>query len=186
MPPSDTPLFATPGLPASVSRKPQPQPKKRGRPPKGQQPTPRQPKNNGDDDGLETPRLVKKRRGTAPLRDIIVPSYSQEQLKFGSQKQAWEKSRDRLAALETVTWMPPANDTSIPQNDTDRKTVVRLLLGAMRDTSHCLDQGGSMNENRWGPNAKELYDIGDMEKVCWDILVSFFTFSFPAILANLW
>jgi len=170
---------AAPGSPTSAAL--EPQPRKRGRPSQGQQPGQRQPKNDADEDSSDAPpRLVKKKRGAATLPDIVVPDYSQEQLKFGSQQQAWEESRDRLAALETIAWMPPANDTSIPQNDNDRKAVVRSLLGAMKDTSKCVEQKSSIFRNRWAPDAQAPYDTGDMEKVCWDILVSFLSPSIPA------
>ena len=110
-----------------------------------------------------------KKQHPATHAVVVVPDYSQVPLMFDSQKQAWETSRDLLAA---TVHMPPEDDETLPQNDSDRKDVVRSLLGAMRDTDQCIDQSGLIYKNRWGPERKAGYDIRHMEKVCWDILVS--------------
>jgi hypothetical protein len=120
------------------------------------------------------PRIAKdlvQNAAVTVLQDPVLADHSGLQLAFESQSQAWKGCSKRLTTLDTA-WTPPKDDASIPKNAEDRKAVVRSLLGAMLDRENCKDGGSAAFKNRWGHGRELVYHIHDMEKVCWDILVS--------------
>jgi hypothetical protein len=159
MPPPKARLDASAGVAANRARDP-PLKRKRGRPPKKSKDSAAVDVASDDSDN-----------DAATQPDTPLVDYSDLQLAFENPKQAWESCSKRLATLDTA-WTPPANDESLPKTNEDRKAHVRSLLGAMQDRNNCLDGTSTTFKNRWGPDRQLPYHVEDMEKVCWDIVVS--------------
>lgn len=125
---------------------------------------------------VETPQDISRRATRSSLvgcksdSEQALPDYSGIELAYSSQREAWKGRVANLASLETH-WVPPEDDPTIPSSVEERKAVVQSLLGAMRDTMNCKDDIGRSFEQRWA-QGKLLYDVKDMEKVCWDMEVS--------------
>ncbi|KAF1846332.1 uncharacterized protein K460DRAFT_431352 [Cucurbitaria berberidis CBS 394.84] len=108
-----------------------------------------------------------------------VPPVKPSGLFFDSYEEACE-------GVGSVDWMPPANDTSIPENTTEIRPHVLKLRDAMMDMSAYGDNPSKKMQNRWLPLgwvAAQTPQRGDvltnpynpkqwLEKRCWDIVMT--------------
>lgn len=121
-----------------------------------------------------TSRKTNRKPKFQVLADVLptpLPSFPQVQLHYPTRINASANFRERVK-LQATYWTPPANDTSIPQNDADRQNVVRILVGAMKDLSRVRDIESQSSESRWVVNAPRKHDDEDIEIACWEIAVS--------------
>ena len=86
-----------------------------------------------------------------------------------------------------LSWMPPANDPTIPTNDEELRGYVLELYRAMIDMSSYVDKTGPKFTNRWldsnwvkGTEKQDgdtltnpYYPVHWLQKRCWDVAVSF-------------
>ena len=68
--------------------------------------------------------------------------------------------------------MPPAEDSTIPKTDDDRKQIALRLKFGMNNRTNMKDRNTKAFQLRWRDQNKPFYEEKNMEKVCWEILVS--------------
>jgi hypothetical protein len=101
--------------------------------------------------------------------DMELPDFSQVRLAYVTQQLAEHDSKERLMALKKY-FPDPASDPSIPNTNTERRDAVRIVLGALKDTSHAKDAGTKDFNSRWVDGAGKKYDDADLEATAWDIV----------------
>ncbi|KAJ4364145.1 hypothetical protein N0V83_009600 [Neocucurbitaria cava] len=103
------------------------------------------------------------------LPDMALPDKSNLRLSFTGLNEA------KNAVLnQSLNWMPPAPDDTIPKSDVQRASYVLRLLLAMRNRENVLDKDAA--SKRYNATGEEdmgggyYYRLEDMEKVCWEIV----------------
>lgn len=104
------------------------------------------------------------------LPDMALPEKSNLILNFTNCDEARNTVHNR-----TIAWGPPKPDNTIPTTNEHRASYVLRLLLAMRNRTNVLDK--DQDSKRYNAKGAEdmgdgyYYQEGDMEKVCWEIVV---------------
>lgn len=103
------------------------------------------------------------------------PQASTTRVRFENRKEAMEYLMDGEEKDDRGKWAPPANDSTIPRDDNTRQEYVSRLFKAMVNKTGTLDGRLTRREKlRWGEYSTEdnSYSEAQIEKICWDVLVS--------------
>lgn len=118
---------------------------------------------------MEAKQKIKKYAALAGVEDAPLPDYSHIKLESATREESANAFKTRLASLETH-WTPPSPDTSIPVTNADRQAAVRIIFGAMKDTSNASDADSKAFHSRWGADALRKYDDVDMLETSWHVV----------------
>jgi hypothetical protein len=99
------------------------------------------------------------------------PDFSHLPLRFSTRDAASANFPSWLRTIEDA-FIPADQDTTIPQNDVQRQAAVRIILGALRDTTHAKDSKSSSFKSRWIARAPKGYSDSDLEATAWNAVVS--------------
>jgi hypothetical protein len=105
------------------------------------------------------------------VEHVQLPDFSQTSLSFSNHHAALASFQAGLRSMEDA-FVPADEDGSIPQDDAERQTAVRMVLGAIRDTTHAKNSDSSGFQSRWIPDAPKGYSALEMEVTAWEIVVS--------------
>jgi hypothetical protein len=105
------------------------------------------------------------------VEDAPLPDFSQTLLSFSNRDASLASFQTGLRSIEDA-FVPVDEDETVPQDDAQRRAVVRIVLGAIRDTTHAKDANSSGFQSRWIPKAPKGYSDSDMEGTAWEIVVS--------------
>ncbi|KAJ4299834.1 hypothetical protein N0V90_005080 [Kalmusia sp. IMI 367209] len=123
-----------------------------------------------DNSRLESPMgaRVAGSRPRSVVRRMEVWADLDVDLAFSNPHEAWVYCSADISNLAHA-WMPPQNDTTLPQTEQEKRNVVQALLHAMLDNSECLDKDSKAFTHRISGGT--YYKREQMEKVCWDIML---------------